>query len=97
MKLSWDNSWDNIRIENHDDVYQFGYISPENNSFNAVGETYTHSDAFLCSKAPEMYVSLQNVVNTISDFLAGQAGDCDLQIEAEKIDSLLKEIKEKDE
>ena len=97
MKLSWDNIWDNIRLENHDDVYQFGYISPEDNSFNAVGETYMHSDAVLCSKAPEMYVSLQNVMNTIFDFLAGQAGNCDLQIEAEKIDSLLKEIKEKDE
>ena len=64
MKLSWDN----IRLtknENHDDVYQFGYISPTDSSFNVVGATYTHSNAVLCSKAPEMYVSLQNVMNTI--------------------------------
>ena len=93
MKLSWNNIWDNIRLENHDDVYQFGYISPENNSFNAVGATYTHSDAVLCSKAPEMYVSLQNVMNTIFNFLAGIADVSDLQVEAEKINDLLKEMK----
>ena len=88
--------WDRIvsaNNENFELIYQFGYISPEDSSFNVVGATYAHSDAVLCSKAPEMYASLQNVVNTISDFLAGTAGDYDLQVEAEKINDLLKEVK----
>ena len=87
--------WDNIvntKNENHDDVYQFGYISAEDSSFSAIGETYTHSDAVLCSKVPEMCKALQDVRDIILDFLAGKAGDYDLQKEAEKINSLMEKI-----
>ena len=83
--------WDRIVSANL--IYKFGYISPEDGSFNAIGATYAHSDAVLCSRVPEMCASLQNVMNTISDFLAGIAGVSDLQVEAEKINDLLKEMK----